>query len=321
MPYTSTTSFYPTQTQIITRAAAKFGILDTGQSLDTNTYNDFAFQMNAVIKEMMAEGIGLWLIQEPTLFLQKGQASYNLGPSGDNWATTYTATTLTANAALNATTITVASIVGLTSGDNIGITQTDGSKFWTTINGAPSGSTVTLASGLTVGANSGANVYDYTTKANRPQRLLYVNRRYTANLAQIIDTPVTIIGKMDYWNMPQKQLPAPTSSVSYTPLLTNGLLEIWPAYDGTSGYDLLQFVVEVIVNDLTNTTDNAYFPTEWANFLIWRLAAEMAPEFEVDFERQQMLWQIASQKRDTLLSYDQTEAPIQFGLLKTGERY
>lgn len=321
MSYTGTTTFYPTQTQIITRAAAKFGILDTGQTLDTNTYNDMAFQLNVIIKECMAEGIRGWVITEPTLFLQKGQSQYNLGPSGDNWTLSYTATTTTAVAAAAATTITVSSITGFTNAFNVGITQTDGTIFWTTVSGSPSGHTVTLATGLTVGCNSGANVYCYQTKADRPQRVLYINRRYTANLSNIIDTPIQLFAKMDYWNTPQKQLASIPVQACYTPTLTNGLLEIWPTSNGTSGTDQLQMVCETIVQDLTNSGDNAYFPTEWANFLIWRLAAEMSAEFEVDFNRQQMLWQVADSKKQILLAYDTSEAPIQLGLLRTGDRY
>jgi len=321
MPYSSTTTFYLTRDQIITRAAGKIGFLDTGESLNATDVTDFAQQLNAIIKETMAQGVGLWLVTEPTLFLQPGQAQYNLGPTGDHWTASYTATTLSAAANAAATSISVASATGITSTYNIGVTLTSGTIFWTTVNGAPSGTTVTLTTGLSGAASSGANVYVYQTAADRPQRVLYINRRYTADLTNIIDTPVTIFAKMDYWNTPQKQLQSIPTMAAYTPALTNGLLEIWPTYDGTSGYDQLKMVCETIITDLNAASDNPYYPTEWCNFLIWRLAAEMCHEFDVTYEKQQMLWQIADMKLQTLLSYDTSEAPIQFGLLKTGERY
>lgn len=320
--YSGTTTFYLTRDQIITRAAGKIGFLDTGETLDSNTITEFAQQLNAIIKETMARGVGLWLYTEPTLFLQPGQSQYNLGPSStDNWTTSYVATTTSAPASVGASTITVASITGITNTYNIGITMASGTIFWTTVSGSPSGATVTIASTLTGAVNSGANVYCYQTKADRPQRILYINRRYTKNLAQIIDTPVTIVGKMDYWNMPQKQLQSIPVQCCYTPNLTSGLLEIWPTYDGTSGYDQFQMVCETIIQDLTNSTDNPYYPTEWGNFLIWRLAAEMSHEFDLPMQDKQMLWQIAEDKMNTLLAYDTSEAPIQFGLMKTGNRY
>lgn len=59
-----------------------------------------------------------------------------------------TETTITANASGGATTITVASIAGLASGDVIGVKLNTGFYHFTTINGAPSGSTVTLTAAV-----------------------------------------------------------------------------------------------------------------------------------------------------------------------------
>ena len=59
-----------------------------------------------------------------------------------------TETTLTANGSGGATTLTVNSITGLASGDVIGVKLDTGLYHFTTINGAPSGSTVTLTAAL-----------------------------------------------------------------------------------------------------------------------------------------------------------------------------
>ena len=56
--------------------------------------------------------------------------------------------------------------------DNIGIELDDGTIQWTTINGAPAGSTVTLTDALTDDVASGNAVYVYTAKTNRPMKLL-----------------------------------------------------------------------------------------------------------------------------------------------------
>lgn len=319
MAYTGTTTFYPTQAQIVTRAAAKIGVLDTGEGLDAATNADFVTQLQLIVKETMAEGVSLWTRLTNTLFLQKGQQAYNLGPSGDNWTTNFAASTLSAAAAKSTLVIHVASATGFGIGYYIGIVQTDGSTFWTTVSNIV-GTTITLAAGLSVGSNGGQNVYCYQTKADRPQKILYVNRRYTANLNQIIDVPVDIIASMDYMALPQKWNPGQTLQVQYEPILVNGTLKVWPPYDGTSQYDQLQMVVETIIEDFTNPTDNPYYPTEWSNFLVWRLAAEMAFEFGVDFAERDRLWQISEQKKGTLLAYNTSEAPLQFGLRIQGKR-
>jgi len=70
------------------------------------------------------------------------------------------ATNLTADAASGATSIAVASIAGFSSGDTIYIEQDNGVYFTTTISGAPSGSTIALAAGLTFKASANHAVYD-----------------------------------------------------------------------------------------------------------------------------------------------------------------
>lgn len=74
-----------------------------------------------------------------------------------------TSTTLTANASGGATTITVASITNFTDGEKIAIELDSGAQHQTTINGAPSGSTITLLAALPgsgVVATSGNDVFE-----------------------------------------------------------------------------------------------------------------------------------------------------------------
>lgn len=67
-------------------------------------------------------------------------------------------TTLTAQGAAAATSLTVASIAGISSGDVIGVLLDTGLTHWTTVSAAPSGSTVTLTAGLPSVAASGRAV-------------------------------------------------------------------------------------------------------------------------------------------------------------------
>lgn len=66
-----------------------------------------------------------------------------------------TSTALSANAAASAASITVSSINGFSSGDHIGVALDDATQHQTTINGAPSGSTITLTDALPSAAASG----------------------------------------------------------------------------------------------------------------------------------------------------------------------
>jgi hypothetical protein len=67
-------------------------------------------------------------------------------------------TTLSVGASISATSITVTSATGMANGDVIGVLMDTGQTHWTTISGAPAGSVVTLAVGLTAAAAAGKTV-------------------------------------------------------------------------------------------------------------------------------------------------------------------
>jgi hypothetical protein len=67
-------------------------------------------------------------------------------------------TTLGGAEAAAQTDLTVAAITGVASGDIIGILLDDGTTHWTTVNGAPSGSTITITAALPSDAASGNRV-------------------------------------------------------------------------------------------------------------------------------------------------------------------
>lgn len=71
-------------------------------------------------------------------------------------------TQLNAASIVGATVLTVESVFGFTNGDPVGVMLDNGEVFRTAVNGAPSGSTITIASGLPGPAASGNDVIDYT---------------------------------------------------------------------------------------------------------------------------------------------------------------
>jgi hypothetical protein len=315
MPFSSTTSFNLTQSQICTRAAAKLKLVDTGlgEQISTSMQTDFAQQLNVIIKEAMSLGIKLWTRSFNTLFLQQGQVTYSLGPTTtDHWTINYSDTTLTVAGVATDTTITVSSTTGITDTYNIGIHMDDGTLFWTTVNGAPVGSVVTLTDALPSGTSIGNHVYCYQTTADRPQHILEIYRSNTSN----VDTIMDFISAQVYSQLPNKIQTGTPLQATYENTLPNATLKIWQPSNGTSGYDRLTILIEDIIYDLTATTDNAYFPVEWVNYLIFRLAADMAYEYDIPDTRIQMLEAKADKKLQDLVDYNstQSESPIQFGM-------
>src|SRR5215472_11234328 len=105
MGTSGTYSFNYNRDQIIASAARKLGAIAAGEALSSGANNDFADQLNIMVKNWDASGIHIWTEEEATLFLQPNQIAYTLGGSTtDNaaWvpagspAAAYTATTLTA---------------------------------------------------------------------------------------------------------------------------------------------------------------------------------------------------------------------------------
>ena len=150
MATSGTTSFSVTELDILTDAAGNIGLIDPGHELDPEMVVTLRRKLNMLIKQWTAQadyapGLKMWTRRRGFLFLQKSQAVYSLGPSGDECAAeSYVTTTLAAGASSGASTVTVASIAGLASAMRIGVLLASGSFQWTTINGAPSGATVTL---------------------------------------------------------------------------------------------------------------------------------------------------------------------------------
>lgn len=164
--------FTVTRDNIISLALQDMGVMastdTTSSSSFTNNSTTMALKLNQLVKQWQgkadfAPGLKEWHRRFGTLFLQKSQNTYTLGPSGDKFADSYNETTLSAAASSGASTITVSATTGFAASAIVGIVLDTGAIQWTTESGAPSGSTITLAATLTGNAASGNRVFTYTT--------------------------------------------------------------------------------------------------------------------------------------------------------------
>ena len=179
--------------EIIKGALRLIGAIATGETPAAAEISDAKEALDMMTKAWQAEGIGLWLNQEVTLFLEYAERSYTLGPSGDHCAATSVKTEIKTAAASGAGTIDVDSITGISDGDNIGIELDDGTLQWTTVNGAPSGDTITLTAVLAGAAAVDNHVYAYTNKIPRPLEIIEARRVY----ADDTEVPVDIVSRAE----------------------------------------------------------------------------------------------------------------------------
>jgi hypothetical protein len=227
----------------------------------------------------------------------------------DHATENYTATTLAATA--SGANIVVSSTTGFGANYNIGIILDSGSIFWTTQNGAASGTSVALTGSLTGTASSGNAVYVYQTDIIRPLRVVST-RRY--NFASAIDTQMIQMSRIDYRNQPNKSTLGVPTMTFYDPrggANTQGSMAVWPApSDATNAIKMTWWRP---VQDFTSSANTPDLPTEWGLCLIWNLAKEMGPEFDITPNRWAMIKEMAAGHLDNVSGWDREPESYLFG--------
>jgi len=280
MSTSGTATFSRNRDQLIKSALRKINAFESGETPDAESMNDAAEALNAMVKHWQAAGINIWTTQEAIVFPQPSQSTYTLALTATDHATeNYTETELAADAISGATTITVDAITGIATTYNIGVQVDDGTIHWTTVNGAPSGSTVTLTAGLDDAASSGARVLVYQTKLVRPLKIISA-RRY--NFSSDIDTPLFEMDRVEYQEMPNKTTSSTVNAYFYDRRggkNTSGLLYLWPTPSSVD--EAIKMTVARPIEDFSAAGNDPDLPQEWIRAIEWNLADEIADEYDV----------------------------------------
>lgn len=129
--------------------------------------------------------------------------------------------------------------------------------------------TGTIASPLA----GGAVIYAFTEKIRRPLEIIEARYHYRHGT----DVPLHIVDAEQYKRIPNKNAYGKAVEVYYDPQLNHGALYVWPVSQTVR--DWLVLTVKIPVDDLDSVVDNAQFPPEWLEALIYNLAERLAPEF------------------------------------------
>ena len=261
------------------------GVLAEGQSPNSDQLTSMARTLNMMVKAWQADGLNLFALRKLYVYLEKDKKEYNLSSSStDHISAEYNRTTTSAVAASTDTTIEVTSITDMASGDYIGIKLDDGTMQWTTINGAPSGSTVTLTDALTDDVSSGVSVFFYTTKANRPMK---IKNALVTNSIDDNDVPIWIVSRQEYIDLPNKDNTGQVNQIYYDPQVGTGVLSVWPVTDNVDKY--LTIWVQRTLEDLDSASDDVDYPQEWYLPLALNLASLSCTKYGVpQIERSQI---------------------------------
>jgi hypothetical protein len=189
--------------------------------------------------------------------------------------------------------------ITIASGWYIGIEQTDGTRFWTTVSGSPSGTTCTLTSGLSVGAAAGATVFSYQTKLIKPLRVLDgFTRQIEGN-----DVPHLMISREQYNRFGMKSSAGTSIQAYYDSQRDSGNYYVYPTTQDVSNLIYIEF--QKPFDDMSGSTQNMDVPQEWIEAIKWGLAMRLAPEYGVPKEKLSFIKGMADQALALVDGWDQ----------------
>jgi hypothetical protein len=309
MSTSGTATFSRNRDQLIKAALRKVNAFEAGETPDSDSLNDAAEALNALLKHWQGNGVQIYKVVEAALFPQVDQVRYSIGATSTDHATeTWVETALTAAAANGAATITVDSVTGIATTYKIGVELDDGTMHWTTVNGAPAGQVVTLTAVLTDSAAIGNRVIAYQTNLVRPMKILSA-RSY--NFDSAIDTPVEEMGRVEYAEMPNKSSSGAINSFYYDRREnTTGYLYLWQAPQTVDS--AVKMTVAKPIEDFTVAGDDADLPQEWIRAIIWGLADEIADDSDVPEPKRTRLERRAAQYLNEANWWERELLDIQF---------
>lgn len=296
---------------IIKAALRLIGVLKKDETPSAPEIENASQSFNRMLKSWQAEDIGLWLITEARMYTSPGTESYSLGLTGDNATLSAVETEIETATSSGDSTIDVDSITGMTDGDYIGIELDDGTLQWTTINGSPSGNTITLTTVLTDDVAVDNQVYTYTGKIQRPMEVISARLRNKAD----DETPLNFYTRDEYFRLTSKDDTGQINHVFYDKQLTNGVFYVYPT--GTLCTDRIMLTLKYPVEDIDSAGDYAEFPNEWLDVITYNLAVKLFYEYpnddkRIDINTIHTLRKDARELKELLKNFDTAQGPYQF---------
>lgn len=294
-----------TRDNIIDDALMIVGGIDLGGTPSAGQYAHGARQLNNIVKAWQSMGISLWARATGYVLPFTEANSTTIGPSGGHVTASYVQTTLSASASDGASTITVTSATGISNNYYIGIEMDDNTMHWTTVNGAPSGTTVTLTATIDDDAASGNYVYVYQTKLARPVRVV---DSYIHDQESNVDYPLSGSAFSTFTGHGSNETTGVPVQWNYDPQLLNGVYSIYPQFDG--GRKLIIITYQRPFQDFDATGDTPDFPQEGYDALVMALAARLAPVYGLPVQDRALLKAEAKEALDLFRANEPEEGSL-----------
>ena len=283
--------FSITRDEIINLALQHVNVIGEGESGTTSQISEASKLLNMIVKLRAADGMPSWALKRGYVLPFSGASSIN---TNSHVVSAYDTTTLSADSAAGDTTLTVTSISGFSNGDQIGIELDDGTVDWTTINGAPGGTTITITDGVTSAASSGNRVYGYTASSERVQKPLRIVSADLLDVSSGTSSTLSTITLEEYYMLSNRTSASVPNMMAYDPnpssetaLNTNGTIFVWPRFN--DGDSVIEFTYQRPFQDFDAATDNPDFPQAFYLPLMLELAAILGIKAGVTIEERREL--------------------------------
>lgn len=297
---------------LIADAHLYIGAIGEGETPSANQVTEAARMLNMIVKLREADGMPLWAIKRGYILPFSGASSIN---TNSHVVVAYDTTTLGGDEAAAQTALTVASITGFSASDQLGIELDDGSIDWTTINGAPSGTTITATAGLTSAASSGNRVFGYTASSERIQKPLRILHADILQLDNNTSHPINVVSEQDYFGLGSRTTEGIPNQIYYsrvpssdTALETNGTIFVYPRF--SAGDHVIEFTYQRPFMDFDASTDEPDFPQAFYLPIVIELAALLGPKFGVPLKERVALFNEAAMYRAEALMTIQPEGSL-----------
>jgi len=308
MTSSGSVDFDMTQNEIINDALVHIGAIAAGETPSAEDSTFAVRQLNRMVKAWQATGAHLWTRREAIMFLSLSQGRYTLGPNSTDHAAELddaAFTTLASGAASGASSVTVGSVTNIATSDHIGVVLDDATIDWFTVSSIAS-TTITLSGTLSGAAASGNAVFAYTTRINRPLRVIAAQRRDTSDN----DTPIRIISNEEYQRLPNKTQTGKPNEVYYSSEIPDGFLHVWSEPETSA--DRLLLTCLFPLEDFDATANTSDFPQEWLDALTWNLAKQLMPGYGVPSDIRAEIRANAKEALDAALAWDVEETSTFF---------
>lgn len=309
MSTSGSVNFSTSRDEVIKYALLNVGGIAAGGTPSATQYTDCAYLLNGIVKLWQTEGMPLWALKTGYVFPIHDTNEVLLGPSGGKASISYTQTTIGADEASGQTDITVTSITGISSTDIIGVEQDDGTIHWTTVNGAPSGTTVTLTAALTDEASDGNFVYTYATTAQIARPLRIINA-YNYDFSSETSQQMTLVSSTDHFDLGNASVESYPFQYAYSLQLTNGIFRFYPRFQ--DGNRIVVIYFQRPFDDFDASADEPDFPQEWYFPLGWMLSWAIAPQYGIPLNERKMFLQEAMMLKEQVLSFGMEEGSVRF---------